>query len=185
MSLKKNNPKITDFKLIVGLGNPGQKYRNTPHNAGFLFIDELKNKLEYQFHETNKKEYSLTTYPTLDLQLLKPLTYMNNSGQVLARLLKYNEYKAKEILIVHDDLDIDLGKYKLQFSKYPKSHNGIISIHQSTNKTKFWYLRIGIETRSEEDKRKISGEKYVLKKLAKDNLKTLKDTINKSIKELI
>ncbi len=185
MSLKKNNiPQLTNFKLIIGLGNPGKLYTNTPHNCGFIFIDKLKITLEYQFNEINKKEYSLVSYPSLNLQLLKPLTYMNDSGKVLSRLLKYNSYKAEEVLIVHDDLDLNLGKYKLQFNKFPKTHNGILSIHKETGKTKFWYLRLGIETRDTEDKTFLSGKDYVLKNFSKNQQEILEKTIKKIIQEM-
>lgn len=160
-------------KLIIGLGNPGKEYAKTFHNMGFMFVDYLKSQIKGTPQITNKKEYELTVFPDLDLKLLKPLTYMNNSGRVLAEFLKYNEYKPEEILIAFDDLDLQFGQWKLQFDKFPKSHNGIISIQQQTSRTDYNYLRIGIETRNEQRRLQQKGEDYVLSKLTKEQLDIL------------
>jgi len=173
-----------DIKLIIGLGNPGKEYKNTYHNAGFLFIDALRNRLEYQFSEINKKEYELTFYPTLKLKLLKPLTFMNNSGTVVGNYLRNAPVEAENILIVHDDLDLSLGKYKLQFGKFPKVHNGINSIQKVMGETNFHYLRIGIETRDQLGKARISGEKQVLMKFDKEQAEILNKTIDSAVEEL-
>ena len=100
---------------------------------------------------------------------------MNNSGQVLAQFLKYHDYKPEEILIVFDDLDIRLGEWKLQHDKYPKNHNGINSIHQSTGQTNYNYLRIGVETRDESRRSQQPGEDYVLSKITKEQQKILQE----------
>lgn len=155
------------IKLIVGLGNPGRKYANTPHNLGFLFIEHLRNFLHdekgFNFSMENKKEYELTEFDGMDLRLLKPLLFMNLSGEALQKYLKYGNFKPEEILIVFDDLDIQFGKYKLQRGKFPKDHNGILSIQRITQQTGFNYLRIGAETRDEKEKALIKSEDYLLK----------------------
>jgi len=180
--MEQNNP--LRIKLIIGLGNPGKKYKNTWHNTGFIFLDKLKEKLEYQFHEVNKKEYELTTFPTLKLKLLKPLTFMNNSGSVVADYLKNSPVEPKNILIVHDDLDLSLGKFKLQFNKFPKVHNGINSIHEKTDRKNYNYLRFGIETRNRLAKLRTSGSDYVLLSMKKGESEQMNDVISQGIKQL-
>lgn len=168
-----------NFKLIIGLGNPGKKYQNTWHNMGFIFLDKLKALIDGPFNIQNKKEYELTTFTDAGIELLKPLTFMNNSGFVMANFLKQKNYKEDEILIVHDDLDIQFGEFKLQKGRFPKAHNGINSIHETTGKTDFWYLRIGIETRNEMDRARIAGEDYVVQQIPKNSALILEETLSK------
>jgi len=176
--------KYSSIKLIIGLGNPGKEYAKTWHNMGFLFIDKCKEKIEYQFSTINKKDYELTTFPSLDLQLLKPLKFMNKSGEVLKSLLKFKEINPDEILIVHDDLDIAFGDYKLQKGKFPKVHNGLKSIQDQTGQTDFYYLRLGIETRNAKKKANIKGEDHVLSRIPKSLNETLEEVFDKAIKEI-
>ncbi|MBD3280728.1 hypothetical protein GF389_04350 [Candidatus Dojkabacteria bacterium] len=166
-----------NIKLVIGLGNPGKRYAKTFHNAGFLFIDFLRDKFQEKFVEkpevTSKKEYELTSIPGNDLVMLKPLSYMNNSGQVTNNFLKYNGYNPEEILIAFDDLDIMLGEWKLHKDRFPKSHNGINSIHLSTGRTDYQYLRMGIETRGKKRRLQQSGEDYVLSKIDSKQMESL------------
>ncbi|MBN1915442.1 aminoacyl-tRNA hydrolase [Candidatus Dojkabacteria bacterium] len=169
----------TNFKIIFGLGNPGTNYSNTRHNAGFFFIDKLKDYLadSYSVTEENKKEYSAVTIPNLDLVLVKPLLFMNNSGIVIRDFLKYHNYNPKKVLIAFDDLDIELGEYKIQQDKYPKDHNGINSILEQTGESgrEFFFLRIGINNRGDEQEKKISGIDYVLQKFSKQERQKLEE----------
>jgi len=113
--------------LIIGLGNPGKKYEKTYHNAGFLFIDYLTGK-----------------NPADDLILLKPTTFMNESGKSVKEALKRFSVKPEEILVVHDDSDIELGKYKISFGRNSAGHRGVESIIKSIGTKNFRRLRIGI-----------------------------------------
>ncbi|MBN1331883.1 aminoacyl-tRNA hydrolase [Candidatus Dojkabacteria bacterium] len=166
-------------KLIVGLGNPGKEYSDTFHNAGFMLIDYLRQKIGKTSEVINKKEYEMTILQEKGLKLLKPLNYMNNSGPVIAQFLKFNELEPEEILIAFDDLDLEFGEYKIQQGKFPKSHNGINSIHESTGKADYWYLRIGIETRDEKRKQQQKGEDYVLSRMTPNQQKTLQSLFDK------
>lgn len=179
----------TDFrakiKLIVGLGNPGKEYANTPHNLGFLFVDFLKNYIkdskEFVPITTNKKEYELIEFADSDLKLLKPLLYMNLSGEALQSYLKYQNISPEKILIAFDDLDIPFGNYKFQYNKFPKDHNGITSIQNITKTTEYNYLRIGAENRDEGQRHQIPSEKYLLKKLEKEQLEQIEELYEKII----
>lgn len=117
------------MKLIVGLGNPGEKYKNNRHNVGFWVVDSLK-KLKLP-----------------GVVLLKPQTYMNRSGIEVKKLVKKYPLDKNELYVIHDDLDIELGKYKLSLAKGPKVHNGLQSIYQQLGTKNFWHVRVGIDNR--------------------------------------
>ncbi len=158
---------LTNFnqpiKLIVGLGNVGEKYNKTRHNTGFLFIDYLLHiflkKQGFEVEIETRDMYKLYNLKFLNLKIMKPQLMMNRSGISLHQYLKYQNYSLDEILVVHDDLDIGFGKYKLQYKKSPVQHNGVISIENHLADNNFYRLRIGIENRSD---RVIQGVDYVL-----------------------
>lgn len=127
------------IRLIVGLGNPGKKYQTTRHNIGFVFADLFQNN-----------------YPQFDY--LKPQDFMNNSGISVVKKAKYSNIKPTEILVIHDDLDIGVGEWKLQFDRGSAGHNGVRSIVEHLGTQAFWRLRIGIG-KSQEG---IPTEDYVL-----------------------
>jgi PTH1 family peptidyl-tRNA hydrolase len=169
-------------KLLTGLGNPGKEYDGTRHNAGFLFLDFVTEF--YELAEKQSKTEStalgeLTYYPGLQLYLLKPATYMNLSGKAVAETIKYNNIGAEQLLLVHDDLDVMLGKYKLQLAKSPREHKGVLSVEQTLGIINFWRLRIGIDNRTE---RRMTGEDYVLGKFTPEELQILRTTFTEIVK---
>lgn len=133
-------------KLVIGLGNPGKEYEKTYHNVGVLFIDYLVKSRAY-------------------CQLLKSDVYMNQSGNFVKAALKKYNFKPEEILIVHDDSDIELGKYKISFGRGSAGHRGVESIIKSIGIKNFWRLRIGIR----KEKKKKAAD-LVLKKINKKDL---------------
>lgn len=141
------------MKLIVGLGNPGEEYSETRHNVGYMFIDYISNlgKLPHEY------------------RFLKPNTYMNNSGEEVAREMQYYRLSAGDIIVVHDDLDIPLGMWKHQVGVGPKLHNGVESVEKHVKTKDFVRIRVGIENRSE----KIPGDVYVLQRFNKEELEKL------------
>lgn len=166
-----NEFNLTEIKLIVGLGNIGDDYVRTRHNAGFLLLDKLAEKA---FKEEKKFHSSISKFN--DTILAKPTTMMNSSGIAAYELRKYYKIKPREIMVVYDDLDLELGSYKLQFSKYPKVHNGLNSIIKYLDTDKFWHLRVGVDSRSEEEKRFIPGLDYVLKRINSEEEEILNKT---------
>ncbi len=145
------------MKLIVGLGNPGEQYKNNRHNVGYLFIDYLTHYPELKTH--NK------------IILAKPTTFMNRSGHSIQQLIENFKLKIENLYIVHDDLDIPLGKWKLQKGVGPKLHNGLLSIEERLDTKDFWRIRIGVENRSPEQP--ISGEAYVLQDFTQEERTTV------------
>lgn len=164
------------IKLIVGLGNIGTKYNITRHNIGFSFIDYLLHhfleKYSSNITKLEKEEYETYTIELLNLVILKPKLMMNLSGKALLRYLKNRNYSLDEMLVVHDDLDVKFGKYKIHFKKSPKSHNGVSSIERELKSQEFYRLRIGIENR---ENYYIPGIDYVLQKFTADEKDRLSD----------
>lgn len=153
--------------LMVGLGNVGKDYENTRHNIGFLFLDYFLSQMElrgYEALEQDHKLYIKYFIPDLNLFLIKPKTLMNLSGLAVKKFLAYSK-SIKDIIVIHDDLDLDIGDYKMQFEKGPKSHNGINSIISELNSSKFYRIRIGIENRNGIP---IPGLDYVLYDLSEE-----------------
>ncbi len=142
------------MKILIGLGNPKSKYQNNRHNIGQIFIDYLK-----------------TQNLNNGLILLKSSTFMNESGKFVQKILKKHQVNPENLYIIHDDLDIPLGKFKINFAQGPKLHNGIKSIEETIKTQNFWRIRIGVDARDKNNW--IDGEVYVLQ----DFLKTEKDIL--------
>lgn len=133
------------IKLIVGLGNPGDKYEATRHNAGFWWVDQLaaasnsKLALDAKFFGIAGK-----LSPTPDVWLLKPTTFMNASGKAVAALANYYKISPAEILVVHDELDLPPDTVKLKKGGGHGGHNGLKDITAALGTADFWRLRLGI-----------------------------------------
>lgn len=127
------------MQLIVGLGNIGDKYKQTYHNIGFEFLDFITHQSEFSY----KKQFLGSIYKNLDKIYLKPHTYMNNSGQAVLAVKQYYDIQDSDIIIIHDDSDIALGEYKIHTNRGSGGHHGIDSIfeHISPSVTR---IRIGI-----------------------------------------
>lgn len=133
------------MKLVAGLGNPGKKYEATRHNAGFWWIDALARaggvtlRHEARFHG----EVARIATPAGEVWLLKPATYMNESGRAVGALADFYKIPPEEILVVHDELDLPPGAIKLKFGG-SGSGNGVRNVIQRLGTQDFWRLRIGI-----------------------------------------
>ena len=133
------------MKLIVGLGNPGLKYKNTRHNAGFMVIDKTLEKL----HLTIDKEkfnaaYVVFVHNGEKVYILKPLTYMNNSGEAVLAFMNYFKIDINDLIVVHDDLDLPVGKIRLRESGSCGGQNGMRSIIDLLKSQNIKRIRIGI-----------------------------------------
>ena len=133
------------MKLIAALGNPGEKYLKTRHNAGFLFLDHLVDNFSIPDYQAKfKGAFTEGIIQEKKLYFLKPLTFMNLSGQAVAALAQFFKIAPEEILIIHDDLDVSFGKIRLKIGGGAGGHNGIKSIEQTLGSANFWRLRIGL-----------------------------------------
>lgn len=166
--MQENYPK---FKLVIGLGNPGKKYENTYHNAGFLFIDDLTKK-----EEVGWKKIKTFQFCRLDDTIFaKPLVYMNSSGGAAKDALSYFKLKPEAALVIHDDSDLYIGSYKLVHGRGAGGHHGIESIIESLGTKNFWRLRIGIRPPITDKKNpRKKAEEFVLKKISAKHTKELK-----------
>ena len=134
------------IKLVVGLGNPGEKYNETRHNAGFLFLDELCREFNAPL-KTDKNCFGKTAKFDLDgktVRLLTPDTFMNLSGKAVVAALNFYKINIAEVLVVHDELDLPPGIAKLKFSGGHGGHNGLRDIIAKSGSKDFARLRIGI-----------------------------------------
>ena len=172
------------IELIVGLGNPGEKYKNTRHNLGFLFIDRLAKQLkapDLKYEKQTLSETSESSYKikarSYKLVLAKPQAFMNKSGSAVLLLAKRFRTKSENILIVHDDIDILWGKFKFSFGRSSAGHKGVESIIKALKTKNFWRLRIGIQPTL---KKHTPADKIILKKFTPAELNTLNQTMKKA-----
>lgn len=143
------------MKVIIGLGNPGTKYEYTKHNIGFNTIDNLTNELakNHDIKHISKFNALITeiNYKGKKILLVKPLTYMNLSGEAVSRIINWYKIDIENIIVIHDDLDLPLGKIRFREKGSAGGHNGINSIIQHLNTDLFKRAKIGIDRPSERE----------------------------------
>ncbi len=166
------------IKLLVGLGNPGDKYAATRHNAGFWWIDQIVVQTNTKL-ALDAKFFGLVGKLNQDAWLLKPTTFMNNSGKAVAALANYYKISPAEILVAHDELDLPAGTAKLKLGG-GRSGNGIKDIIAALGTEDFWRLRLGIDHPG--DKNEVIN--YVLKAPLKDEQSAIDNSITESAKLL-
>lgn len=161
------------IKLIVGLGNPGQKYEHTRHNAGFWFVDELARQANQSWQSKAKfqGEYVKIEINGRDIHVIKPSTFMNLSGQSVASVANYFNISVDEVLVVHDELDVLPGAVKIKKGGGHGGHNGLKDIERHLSSRDFVRVRIGIGHPG--DARLVSD--YVLKAPSKIDAALIED----------
>lgn len=172
------------MKYFVGLGNPEIKYHDNRHNVGFLAIDALNTYLKTKYKRrapvfSQKFLQSIVFDYSPFAFLIKPMKYMNDSGVAVKKIVDSYKIDLKNLYIIHDDLDIPLGEYKIQFAKGPKVHNGVTSVEDELGTKNFGRIRIGIENRDPENR--IKGEEYVLQNFTDEEKRIIKWVIQKII----
>lgn len=164
-------------KLIIGLGNPGKPYEHTRHNIGFDVIDELANRWNAPLNQSKfNGMYASVHRPEGKVILLKPLTYMNLSGESVRPLMDYFDIDLEDIIVIYDDLDLETGKLRLRAKGSAGGHNGIKSLIQHLGTQEFNRIRVGVN-------RPPAGMKvadYVLSKFSKEDQPVVKEAIDKS-----
>ncbi len=135
------------MKLIVGLGNPGKEYEKTRHNVGFMVLDALTDHLETEFCDMSRFSASTAEFNSHGekVVLLKPQTFMNKSGESVAKFASYYKLEPKDIWIISDDLDMPLGRIRIRHEGSSGGHNGLNSIIESLGNEEFTRIRLGIE----------------------------------------
>lgn len=170
------------IKLFVGLGNPGPDYDATRHNAGFWWIDTIAHELKVSL--TSEKAYNAKVARcTVDGQhrwLLQPQTFMNRSGQSVAGLARFFKIQPEEILVAHDELDIDPGQAKLKLGGGHAGHNGLRDIHAQLGAPSYWRLRLGVGHPGDRDE----VINWVLKKPSLDHRIAIAQAMDRAQKAL-
>lgn len=191
--MQKNN-----HQVIFGLGNPGEKYYETRHNAGFIVLDEIKSyigssdfKFENKFNaevsekkleSSNEKSFLQKIFNTDNnkkIFLVKPHSFMNKSGEVVRKFIDFYKISPENIVVIHDDLDLPTGTYKISENSGSGGHNGIQNIINMLGTQKFKRIRIGVEKKEGRESRQISGEKFVLQSLSKEESQEIKSLSKK------
>lgn len=167
---------MNSIYLIVGLGNPGKEYEHTRHNVGFDFIDKFADSIGTSIETKGFKGiYSKCRYLDKILILLKPQTFMNNSGESIREIVNFLKIEIDNILVVYDDMDFNPGVIKIKESGSSAGHNGIKSIIQYLGTDKFKRIRIGI------GKFQYDIVDYVLSKPTKDEQDAIDFAISQAI----
>ena len=171
------------MKIIVGLGNPGKQYAKTRHNYGFMFVDVLAR--DWKIDWTINKKFKAEIAKSSDFLLVKPQTFMNLSGEAVAKILSYYKIDKDSInsnlIVVHDDLDIEFGRWRQSVDSRSAGHNGVQSIIDHLKTKNFCRLRLGIKPPLGN---RIPTEDYVLQKFNDDEMEVAKELIKKIVKEI-
>lgn len=178
------------MKLIIGLGNPGNNYTNTRHNAGFMALDAIQTNFSAQGGSTGGGQFSAWNFNAKfnaeisegiingeKIILAKPQTFMNESGKAVKAIIDYYKIGIENITVIHDDLDIPLGEYKMARDRSSAGHKGVQSIIDSLGTKDFTRIRIGIGI---EDK-KIPTEAFVLENFSKEEREIINVMIEKTL----
>lgn len=162
------------MKIIVGLGNPGVKYENTRHNAGFMVMDAIAEKLEMKFDkEKFSSLFAKKKVKGEDVILVKPLTFMNNSGLALRQVMDFYKASPQDVLVIYDDVDLPIGKIRLRQKGSAGGHNGMKSIIHCIFTSEFDRIRVGVGKDP-----KIDMINWVLSKFRDEE----KDELDKAVK---
>lgn len=172
--LPQTNKKIA----LVGLGNPGKDYEESRHNIGFMVLDKLLKKstsVELSFWEENRK-FNSEIAKVGDLIMVKPLGYMNESGRAVSKILKFYKVPPFGLYVIHDDLDLPLGKIKISIDRGSAGHKGVQSIINETGSQNFVRIRVGVGKSS-----KIPTERFLLAPFLPTERGKLKNAVKKTV----
>ena len=183
------------MRLVVGLGNPGEKYAKVRHNLGFMVVDEFVKKIEvgaWRLENRFKAEIIQINQPlsssSYNLIFAKPQTYMNNSGMAVVKLVEYFKVDPSELIVIHDELDLPFGKIKVRLGGAAAGHHGVESITAALGTDKFIRVRLGIgnlKTQSSEHKHAhVDTNKFVLEPFLGGEHPKLKHMLKQAVKAL-
>lgn len=167
--------------LIIGLGNPGKKYENTRHNIGFKIVDEFSEKNNFPKFGLSKKFDSLSSEGVLEdkkIILAKPQTFMNESGEAVKRITTHYKLPITNLIVIHDDIDLPLGKIKISVGRGSAGHKGVESIIKHLKTADFIRIRVGILPNKVKPE---NPEKFVLQSFSKGEKEVLDKTIKSAV----
>lgn len=156
---------------MIGLGNPGEEYKKQRHNAGFMFLDWLSGEigLKWSFEKRFNSQVTQCSLEGMKVLLIKPQTFMNNSGEAVEKLCRFYKLSPSDIYLIHDDVDLALGDFRFVFSRGSAGHHGVESVQESLGTADFYRGRLGIGRGEGEQK----VESYVLEDFSPEELTKL------------
>lgn len=172
--------------LIVGLGNSGEKYKETRHNIGFLFLDVLRETWDFPSFQKNasyESEISMGEKDGKKIILARPTTFMNNSGEAVQKIANFYKIESKNIAVIHDDKDIPIESYRESFDSRSAGHRGVESIIEKLGTKEFLRFRVGIGRNAEEDSIKDTA-RFVMESLSATEQKQIFSTFPDIIKRI-
>jgi len=176
------------MKIIIGLGNPGKEYEETRHNVGFMLIDNLQKKWllpDFEFNKKFNSEISKGTIDGLDIMLVKPQSFMNLSGEAARSILDFYKLAPEDILVIHDDLDIVIGKYKIATDSSSAGHNGIKDLIEKLGTQAFTRIRVGIgEEKDGAIVCRLGAHDFVLGKFKEEEIEKINSIKEKILEEI-
>ncbi len=176
------------MKLIIGLGNPGKQYEKSRHNAGFLMLDKIKEQFDFSDFKQEKSFNAELSEKIMDdnkIILAKPQTFMNNSGEAVQKMMAFYKLTPEDILVIHDDLDIAIGKYKIAEDSRSAGHNGVQNIIDLLGTQTFKRARIGIgQTEKEALVCRLDAHDFVLEKFTQEELKKIEGVFESALEEI-
>ncbi|MGC9611208.1 MAG: aminoacyl-tRNA hydrolase [Minisyncoccia bacterium] len=172
---KNNSGKNREFipetlKIAIGLGNRGENYRATYHNAGFLALDDFSGRVPENEWRKSKNFVFLKSGRII---LAKPTVFMNESGKAAKQALAYFKIKPENMILIHDDSDIEIGDFKIAFGRGAAGHRGVSSVIDALKTKDFWRARLGVRHRPGK------AGNFVLKKISRDDEDKLKDAFTR------
>jgi PTH1 family peptidyl-tRNA hydrolase len=180
--------KSRNVVLIVGLGNPGRRFEKTPHNIGFMIIDQLQSTIDdFSDWKNIKKlqsEISEGEIAGKKVILAKPQTFMNNSGRAIKKLVSSFKFQVSSLWVIHDDLDLPLGKIRISAGRSSAGHKGVESIIRELRTKDFVRFRVGIRPATSDKKQETKAENFVLQKFSKNEREILKQVIEKTLEAI-
>ncbi|MEW6570268.1 MAG: aminoacyl-tRNA hydrolase [Nitrospirota bacterium] len=165
--------------IVAGLGNPGRKYSRTRHNIGFMVVEEVAKQHKLSFKNMKGCRIGRGSVEGQDIILVEPLLYMNNSGAVIKEVMEKFDASPGNLIVIHDDLDMEIGKVRIRKRGSSGGHRGMESIIQSIGSTDFLRLKIGIG-RGEG----LSPEDYVLSKFKRSEMTIMKSSIKEAVEAI-
>lgn len=182
------------MKLIIGLGNPGEEYENARHNVGFVAVDAIAKKEGsiFSFEKKFNAEVAKSRFNDRPAILIKPFTFVNNSGEAVKKIKSFYKVKPEDVIVIHDDLDIEFSDFKVSFARNAGGHRGVQSVINCLKTNKFWRLRIGTANRkltTARHQRTLKAKKeavgnFVLSRFTPSEQSELKKVIKKALDKL-
>lgn len=171
--------------IIIGLGNPGKEYEMTRHNVGFMIVEKLRERWDFSVFEYGKKfeaSFSKGKFQDKDIILAKPETFMNLSGRAVKNILDFYKLSPRDMLVIHDDIDLPLGRYKVAEDSGSAGHNGVEDIISKIGTNNFRRIRIGVA--SGDLRTKVDPSDFVLQKFSDEEMRNIEELSQDIIKSL-